>query len=234
MTEKDIITAYAVLNNCYKANKPLIPKGIVVHSTGANNPNLKRYVDSPALVGVNNMGNHWNTPKPGGREVCVHAFIGRDINGDVRVANILPYTMQCWGCSSGTKGSLNSSYIQFEVCEDSLSDKRYFELAISAAVEYCAYLCHKFSLDTENILSHAEAHRLGYASNHGDIDHWLKKYGWNMDTFRNAVRDVYDNLYTDFAHEVCKKCGFSDETRRYLDAYPYSHELWKKLWAKMK
>ena len=31
-------------NDCYKAGKTMTPKGIMVHSTGANNPNLKRYV----------------------------------------------------------------------------------------------------------------------------------------------------------------------------------------------
>ena len=31
-------------NACYKAGKTIVPKGIMVHSTGANNPWLKRYV----------------------------------------------------------------------------------------------------------------------------------------------------------------------------------------------
>jgi len=33
-----------VNNDCYKAGRTITPKGIMVHSTGANNPNLKRYV----------------------------------------------------------------------------------------------------------------------------------------------------------------------------------------------
>ena len=37
----DIIKAYAVNNLCYKAAQKMTPKGIVVHSTGANNPYLK-------------------------------------------------------------------------------------------------------------------------------------------------------------------------------------------------
>ena len=28
-------------NDCYKAGRTIIPKGVMVHSTGANNPNLK-------------------------------------------------------------------------------------------------------------------------------------------------------------------------------------------------
>ena len=31
-------------NACYKAGRKIAPKGIMVHSTGANNPWLKRYV----------------------------------------------------------------------------------------------------------------------------------------------------------------------------------------------
>ena len=43
----DIIKAHAVKNLCYIAARKMTPKGIVVHSTGANNPTLKRYVDCP-------------------------------------------------------------------------------------------------------------------------------------------------------------------------------------------
>ena len=32
-------------NACYKAGRRITPKGIMVHSTGANNPNLRRYVE---------------------------------------------------------------------------------------------------------------------------------------------------------------------------------------------
>ena len=85
----DIIKAHAVKNLCYIAAKKMVPQGIVVHSTGANNPNLKRYVDAVYEVGFNQYGNHWNTPKPDGRQVCVHAFIGYDKNKEVRVAEIL-------------------------------------------------------------------------------------------------------------------------------------------------
>lgn len=88
----NIITAYATKNDCYKAARKMKPAGIVVHSTGANNPYLKRYVDAPDEVGVNQYGNHWNNPASVmKRSVCVHSFIGYDKNGVVRVANILPY-----------------------------------------------------------------------------------------------------------------------------------------------
>ena len=56
-------------NDCYKAVKTITPKGIMVHSTGANNPNLKRYVGpDDGLLGVNQYNNHWNTATPGGMD----------------------------------------------------------------------------------------------------------------------------------------------------------------------
>ena len=153
----DIITAYAVKNDCYKTAQKCIPKGIVVHSTGANNPYLKRYVDAPNEVGVNVYGNHWNNPSSVlGRSVCVHSFIGYDKNNKVRVANILPYNYCCWGVGSGRNGSYNynPAYIQFEMCEDGLRDRAYFEAVRDTAIEYCAYLCNRFSIPVSNIVSH--------------------------------------------------------------------------------
>ena len=46
--------AIAVNNPCYKAARKMPkgkPEGIVLHSTGANNPNLKRYVNKPDICG---------------------------------------------------------------------------------------------------------------------------------------------------------------------------------------
>lgn len=187
----DIITAYATKNDCYKKAQKMTPAGIVVHSTGANNPYLKRYVDAPDEVGVNAYGNHWNNPASVmGRSVCVHSFIGYDKNKVVKVANILPYNYCCWGVGSGSKGSYNYSpaYIQFEMCEDGLTDKAYMEAVYKVAVEYCVYLCKKFNLSVNNIVSHKEAHALGYGSNHGDPNDWWDRYGRTMNDFRAAVK----------------------------------------------
>lgn len=187
----NIITAYAVKNDCYKKAQKTTPVGIVVHSTGANNPNLKRYVDAPDEVGVNQYGNHWNNSAADmGRSVCVHSFIGYDKNKAVRVANILPYNYCCWGVGSGSKGSYNynPAYIQFEMCEDGLTDKAYFAAVRDVAIEYCAYLCKEFNISVDKIVSHKEAHALGYGSNHGDPDNWWSKHAYTMDMFRAAVK----------------------------------------------
>ena len=188
----NIIKEYAVKNLCYIAARKMVPQGIVVHSTGANNPNLKRYVDAVDEVGVNQYGNHWNTAKPGGRNVCVHAFIGYDKNNKVRVAEILPLNICCWGVGKGKKGSYNydPAYIQFEICEDKLTDKVYYEKAFFVAAEYCAWLCRKYNINVDKIVGHCEAYRLGYGSNHSDPEHWMKKFGETMDDFRNRVSEI--------------------------------------------
>ena len=78
-------------NACYKAGRKITVKGIMVHSTGANNPWLKRYVGpDDGKLGKNQYNNHWNTYHPGGREVCVHGFIGKLADGSVATYQTLP------------------------------------------------------------------------------------------------------------------------------------------------
>lgn len=56
---------YLTNNACYKAGRIITPKGIMVHSTAANNPRLSRYIaPDDGLIGVNANDNHWNTGIP--------------------------------------------------------------------------------------------------------------------------------------------------------------------------
>lgn len=183
-------------SRCYKAHQPAFPIGIVVHSTGANNPWLKRYVqpskDDPdraellAILGVNKSGNSWN------RDVkkSAHYMIGKRADGKVDTTMLLPEDYCAWGVGTGTKGSYNynpTAHIQFEVCEDALVNEEYFLECYHAAVELCADICRRYAWEADVIVSHHEAHELGYASNHKDIDHWLSKFGKTMDDFRADV-----------------------------------------------
>lgn len=175
-------------NDCYKKAQKVTPKGIVVHSTGANNPTLRRYVQpDDGTLGANKYNNHWNRS---GLSVCVHAFIGKDKNKKVQVYQTLPFDFACWGVGKGKKGSYNynPAYIQFEICEDDLKDKKYFTEAFNLAIEFCAYLCKKYNLSVDNVISHQEAHKRGYGSNHSDCNHWLKKFGKDMNWFRSEVK----------------------------------------------
>jgi len=210
---------YLTKNNCYKLARKATQKGILVHDTGAGNKKLARYIDNVELFGVNKYGNHWNQAKPSGKNVCVHAFIGEDKNGNVCTCETLPYEYSCFGCGSGTKGSYNydpSSHIQFEICDDGYKSKDYFDKAFKEAVEYCAYLCKKFNFDPmKDIVSHKESHDLGYGSNHGDCDGWLKKFGYTMNDFRQWVyNEMYPAkqepiAYTSLRFPACKYTGVS-------------------------
>jgi len=174
-------------NACYKAGITITPKGIMVHSTGANNPNLKRYVGpDDGLIGKNQYNNHWNQDKPGGRQVCVHAFIGKLANGTVATYQTLPWNYRGWHAG----GAANDTHIGFEICEDGLSDPAYFSAVYKEAVELCAYLCKQYGIKPESptLICHSEGHKLGIASNHGDVMHWFPKHGKSMDTFRADVK----------------------------------------------
>ena len=97
-------------NNCYIAGNIITPTGIMVHSTGVNNPTLKRYVGpNDAFLGENPNNNHWNQPKPDGREVCVHAFIGKLADGTIATYQTLPWDMRGWHAG----GNANNTHIGF-------------------------------------------------------------------------------------------------------------------------
>ncbi len=178
---------YLIKNECYLAGKKMVPKGIMVHSTGANNPHLKRYVGpDDGKLGGNTHGNHWNTARPDGRQACVHAFIGKLADGSIATYQTLPWNYVGW--HSG--GAANNTHISFEICEDGLYDKNYFAAVYEEAVGLCVYLCRKFNLNPEDIIDHSEGYRLGIASNHGDVGHWFKKHGKTMDDFRAEVLDA--------------------------------------------
>ena len=54
----EIKQCYLTKNDCYKQGKTMVPKGIVVHSTGANNPYIKRYVQPDnGIIGKNQYNN---------------------------------------------------------------------------------------------------------------------------------------------------------------------------------
>lgn len=176
-------------NACYKANQKIKVKGIMVHSTGANNPWLKRYVGpDDGYLGVNTYGNHWNTYTPGGRQICCHAFIGKLKDGSIATYQTLPWDHRGWHAG----GAANNTHIGFEICEDGLTDKTYFNKVYKEAVELCVYLCKLYSLTADNIICHSEGYKKGIATNHGDVMHWFPKHGKSMDTFRADVKKALD------------------------------------------
>ena len=191
----------AVRNDCYRRNQAEMgkapadrdsryaryyqgPRGVMVHSTGANNPNLRRYVQpDDGILGVNPNDNDWNRP---GLDVAVHAFIGLTQTGDVAAYQILPWEYRAWHCG----GDANDTHVSFEICEDALNDRAYLDRTYQVAMELTAELCRKFGLDPLApgvVIDHAEGAELGIASNHADVDHWWSRFGVTMDDFRAGV-----------------------------------------------
>lgn len=198
-------TKIAYKNACYQDGKKMKPKGIMIHSTGCNNPNLRRYVGpDDGILGKNIYKNYWNNAYPGGKSICCHAFIGKDKNGEIRTYKILPWEMEGWHCG----GKANKTHIGIEICEDEAFNMEYLDATYKEAVEVCAYLCKTYEIKPQNIISHKEGHAKGIASNHGDPEHWWTKFDYNMNDFRNDVAREIDKhksistmLYTEEVNE---------------------------------
>ena len=183
---------YLTENACYKTGSSLKPKGVMVHSTGANNPNVKRYVPGNERMGYNTTGNHWNVYKPGGRKVCVHGFLGKFDNGTIDFVQTLPWDMRGWHAG----GNANNTHIGFEICEDGLDSKDYFNKIYEKAIEVVSMLCLKYNLDPKKdgvVICHSEGYARGIASNHADVMHWWPKFGKTMADFRNDVKDKMED-----------------------------------------
>lgn len=187
----NLIKSFLTNNPCYKVNKKITVKGLMLHSVGCPQPS--------ALVFIKN----WN--KASYNRACVHAFID-GVSG--AVYQCLPWNQRGWHCASGAKGSANNTHIGVEMCEpaaieytggstftcsDYESAKATVKRTYNSAVELFAYLCKLYNLDPLAdgvILSHSEAHKRGLASNHGDPEHLWKGLGmpYTMDTFRKDVK----------------------------------------------
>lgn len=192
-------------STCYRGTRKMEVKGVLWHDTGANNPTLKRYVqpsDNAAdraewlnRLGKNAYGNDWNHIE---HQAGLNCWIGKLADGTVATVQTMPWDYRPWGCGSGSKGSCNNGWIQFEICEDSTNDRAYLEAAYKEACEITAYLCRLYGIDPHGtvdyngikvptILCHQDSCRLGLGSNHSDIYDWFPKYGKSMETARDDV-----------------------------------------------
>ena len=190
MTE---IKSYLVKNECYLSNRKMSSiRGVLIHSTA-----------TPGAM-PENFARSWNTGRPNGRQVCVHAFCD-----DTKVINTLPYNMRCWGCG----GSGNNYYIQIEICEPKgiyfangwqyrIKDgseqyvKEYIAKAVDVAAEWAANRLLELGIHEVNkttVTSHYEAHAMGMASGHSDPNGLLGLAGLSMDDMRNKIRDIINH-----------------------------------------
>lgn len=208
MKYKDSYPPYVCMqtnSTCYKATGRMAIVGVLFHSTGANNPTLKRYVQPTdgsknyakdlAKIGKNVNGNDWNHIY---REAGLNAWIGKFADGSVGTVQTMPWEYKPWGCGKGKYGSCNNGWIQFEICEDGLTDANYFNSVYKEACELTAYLCKKFNINPDGTVTrsgvkiptltcHNDAYKLGFGNGHHDINHWFPKFGKSMETVRADV-----------------------------------------------
>lgn len=192
-------------STCYKETSKMAVKGVLWHSTGANNTTIKRYVQPSdndpnkaellAKIGQNQYRNDWNHVAT---QAGLNAWIGTLADGSVATVQTMPWDYRPWGCGSGGRGSCNNGWIQFEICEDGLTNKNYFDKVYQEACELTAYLCKLYNLNPKGsvslngvtvpvILCHQDSARLGLGSNHSDVYHWFNRYGKTMDNVRDDV-----------------------------------------------
>lgn len=168
-----IHTKYMTRNDCYIANRQITVTKLMLHSTATKG------------VMASQWFSRWNKSYIKGetnRQVCVHGFVD-----DKEVWQYLPWNHRAWHAG----GSANNFAIGIEMCEDLLHTKEFADKTIRNAAELFAFLCKEFNLDPmKDIISHKEGHKLRVASNHGDPDHWIGKFGYTMDTFRKMVYDI--------------------------------------------
>lgn len=222
-------------STCYKGTRVMTPVGVLWHSTGAENTWLKRYVqpsdDAPdkdamlKILGVNAYKNDWNHIK---RDAGLNGWIGKLADGTVTTVQTMPWNYRPWGCGAGNKGSCNNGWIQFEICEDKLTDPVYFYAVYKEACEITAYLCKMYNINPHGtvllngvkvptILCHIDSYNLGLGNGHSDVMHWFPKFGKSMETARDDVAKLLKEE-TEVTYEQWK--AFMDQYRRELGAAP--------------
>ena len=189
------------------------PKGILWHDTGADNDCLRRYVQPAdndphyaeliALIGKNKYGNDWEHIE---KQAGLNCWVGRLADGKVTTLQAGPWTKRPWGCGSGSKGSLNDTHIQWEICQDAKTDIDYFADVYEESVQLSAYLCKKFGIDPHGtitykgikvptIVCHWDSYNLKCGSGHGDIYDWTVMYDYLGIPKKSVnINDPYDNL----------------------------------------
>lgn len=191
MMEMKLVKSILTKNPCYTAGKKITVKGLMLHSVGCPQPRASVFI------------NNWN--RADYDNACVHAFID---GNDGTVYQTLPWNHRGWHCASGKNGSGNNTHIGVEMCEpacikytggstftcsDLATAKAVAKRTYEAAVELFAMLCKEYGLNPTSdgvIISHAEGHKRGIASNHGDPEHLWNQLGmgYTMDGFRKAVK----------------------------------------------
>ena len=193
-----IVEYFSVNNDCYKNNVNKIdsryvnfqkngPQGLMLHSVGC--------AQDDALV----FAKSWNKANRS-KDVAVHAVL----RADGTVYQCLPWNFRGWHAG----GEANNTHVGVEMtepdcikytsgskftCSNLAKAREQAKGTYETAVELFAHLCKMYNLDPMKdgvIISHAEGHKRGVASNHGDPQHLWSGLGlgYTMDGFRKDVK----------------------------------------------
>ena len=185
--EMKLVNSIMTKNPCYTAGKKIEVAGLMLHSVGCPQPRASVFIEN------------WN--RADYDRACVHAFID---GNDGTVYQTLPWNHRGWHGG----GTCNNTHIGVEMCEpacikytsgstftcsDMEEAKAVAKRTYEAAVELFAMLCKEYDLNPTTggvIISHAEGHKRGIASNHGDPEHLWRQLGmgYTMDGFRKDVK----------------------------------------------
>lgn len=221
-----IVTEYMTKNPCYQSGRTITVKGLMLHSVGCAQPNPRVFVKN------------WNSASYD--RACVHGFIGEDeAIITMPCLETAGKAMRAWHC--GASG--NNTHIGVEMCEpgnikytggasftcaDLTTARSFVRKTTEQAVELFAQLCKFHGLNPmQDIVSHAEGHALGIASNHADPDHLWRGLGmdYNMDDFRRDVAERLEKLKEDEdmvrykrLNDIPNENGFRDIIEQLMDA----------------
>lgn len=164
-------------NRCYKAGRKIAPIVVQVHSVGCKGTDRDRW-------------RRWNNPNI---DKCPNAFL--DTKG---IMQTLPWDCRPWLSGKSNVGNANDFSCGFEMCEPSTANDTPEAAAYlyGCALYLCTQLCIDYGILPNNVLCHAELHKLGVASNHADVTHWWGKKGtsWEPYTMSRLRSDVASNL----------------------------------------
>lgn len=202
-----IIESFCTESDCYNAGKTIKVKGLMLHSVGCPQPKAAPFIKN------------WNKS---GKNACVHAIV----EPDGEVYQLLPWTMRGWHGG----GAVNNTHIGIEMTEpatirytkganweetaDGTNTREHVLLVYKQAVELFAYLCMEYSLNPLEdgvIISHAEGHKRGIASNHADVEHLWCKFGLSMKQFREDVKSFMEQGSSDDGTSIMGKATASVE-----------------------
>jgi hypothetical protein len=210
-----MIVDYITKHQCYTKPTIISVEHLMLHSVGVAQPS------APVIY------KQWDKPDI---SVCCHAFVE-----PAEVYQILPFNYKANHCG----GAPNNDAIAVEMTEPNTikyipnAGAKFIDLAPAATKEHVlatyhraanlfADLCIQYDLDPlQDILSHAEAAKMGIASAHADPDHLLTHCGLSMDKFREEV----DRLIEEKLREIVKQeIAKADPVIKDLDDVP---EYWQ-------